>query len=77
MVAPPAGGDQSRGHELLIVIWIFTILALIVVVAKVFTKVKILKDAALDDVLTVFSLVRTVDPCPSPSCMLKTRLKHC
>lgn len=54
---PPAGGDQNRGPELVAVIWVFTALASFVVSLRLFTRVKILKETALDDVFTILSLV--------------------
>lgn len=54
---PPVGGDQNRGPELVAVIWVFTALASFVVSLRLFTRVKILKETALDDVFTILSLV--------------------
>ena len=56
-IALPAGGDENRGSELVAVTWVFTALATVVVCLKVFTRVKILKETALDDFFTVLSLV--------------------
>ena len=53
----PSGGDQNRGPELVAVIWAFTTLATIIVSLKIFTRVKILQELALDDLFTVFALV--------------------
>ena len=49
------GEDDNRGPELLAVIWVFTVLALVVVVAKFYTKVKILHDLGLDDLFIILS----------------------
>ena len=56
-MAPPAGGDQNRGPESVAVTWVFTALASFVVSLKLFTRVKSLKETALDDVFTILSLV--------------------
>ena len=56
-IAPPTEGDQNRGPELVVVTWVFTALASITVSLKLFTRVKIIKETALDDVFTILSLV--------------------
>lgn len=56
-VAIPAGGNDNRGPELVVVTWIFTALATVVVGLKIFTRVKIMKEPALDDFFTILSLV--------------------
>ena len=56
-MAPPAGGDQNRGPELVAVTWVFTALASFVVIVRLFTRVKILKETGLDDIFTSLSLV--------------------
>ena len=53
----PSGGDHNRGPELVAVTWAFTTLASIIVSLKIFTRVKILQELALDDLFTVFALV--------------------
>lgn len=56
-VAGPAGGVENRGPELVVVIWVFTALATVMVCLKVFTRVKIIKEPALDDFIIILSLV--------------------
>lgn len=56
-IARSAGGVEDRGPDLVAVTWVFTALAVIVVCLKVFTRVKIIKEPALDDFFTVLSLV--------------------
>jgi len=50
-------GDQNRGPELLAVTWVFTSVALLVVIAKFYTRVKVLHSTGLDDVLVILSMV--------------------
>ena len=50
-------GNQNRGPELLAIIWVFTILALLVVITRFYTKIKVLHKTGLDDALVVFSMV--------------------
>lgn len=52
-----ATGDQNRGPRLVIVIWLLTSLALIVVSVKIYTRIKIIREPALDDFFTVVSVV--------------------
>lgn len=52
-----ATGDHNRGPTLVIVIWILTALALIVVSIKVYTRIKIIREPALDDFFTVLAVV--------------------
>ena len=54
---PPSGGDFNRGQDLVIVTWVFTTLALVIVGLKVYTRIKILREPALDDVFTVLAVV--------------------
>lgn len=56
---PPSEGDQNRGPQLLAVIWIFTILALVVVSLKLYTRFRILREPGLDDAFTAVSVVRS------------------
>lgn len=56
-VAIPAGDHDDRGPELVAVTWVFTALATVVVGTKIFTRVKIIKEPALDDFFTILSLV--------------------
>lgn len=49
-------GDQNRGPELLAVTWVFTILALFVVIAKFYTKVRVLHNTGFDDWLVALSM---------------------
>ena len=50
-------GNPNRGPELLGVIWTFTILALLVVIAKFYTKARVLHKTGVDDALVVLSIV--------------------
>jgi len=50
-------GDQNRGPELLAVTWVFTSVALLVVIAKFYTRVKVLHSTGLDDALVILSMV--------------------
>ena len=56
-VAILAGDDDNRGPELMAVTWVFTALATVVVGVKIFTRIKIIKEPALDDFFTTLSLV--------------------
>lgn len=49
--------NANRGPELLAITWVFTVLALLVVIAKFYTKVKILRGLGIDDFLVVLSMV--------------------
>lgn len=49
--------NANRGPELLAITWVFTVLALLVVIAKFYTKAKILRGLGLDDFLVVLSMV--------------------
>lgn len=57
LTPPPIGGDRNRGPELLAVIWVFTIVALLTVGLKIYTRIKILRETGLDDLLIFFSTV--------------------
>lgn len=50
-------GDQNRGSTLVIVIWVLTGLALIVVSIKIYTRIKIIREPALDDFFTMLAVV--------------------
>lgn len=52
-----AGSDQNRGPELVAVTWALTAAAAFVVALRMFTRIRILKDMALDDFYVVLSLV--------------------
>ena len=56
-LAIPAGDNDNRGPELVALIWIFTALATVVVGIKVFTRIKIIREPALDDFFTILSVV--------------------
>ena len=56
-IALQAAVGGNRGPELVVTTWVFTALATVVVCLKVFTRVKIIKETALDDFFTVLSLV--------------------
>lgn len=51
-------GNQNRGPALLIVIWVLTGLAVIVVSIKIYTRIKIIHAPLLDDIFIVLALVR-------------------
>lgn len=57
MQAIAQDGNQNRGPELLAVIWTFTILALLVVIAKFYTKARVLHKTGVDDALVVLSMI--------------------
>ena len=57
LASPPVGGDQNRGPALLAVTWLFTGLASLIVSFRLFSRVKILKETALDDGFIILSLV--------------------
>ncbi len=69
--ASPTGGDQNRGPELVAVTWALTALATVVVALRMFTRIRILKDMALDDFYVVISLVSV--PVQAQSCCLQKR----
>ena len=48
---------DTRGPELLIIIWIFTVITILVVALKLFTRAHILHALALDDLFIFFSAV--------------------
>ncbi|KAL9025195.1 MAG: hypothetical protein Q9196_005943 [Gyalolechia fulgens] len=48
--------DHNRGPELLVVTWIFTVLALLVVITRFYTKVRVLRNIGLDDGLVALSM---------------------
>lgn len=52
-----ATGDPNRGPTLVIVIWILTVLALIVVSIKIYTRITIIREPALDDFFTGLAVV--------------------
>ena len=56
-LAPPPGGNQDRGPTLIAVTWTFTAMALVVVGAKVYTRLKIVRETALGDLFTMLSMV--------------------
>ena len=51
--------DDNRAPELLAVLWAFTILALIVVLLKICTRLRIIHETGLDDFFVFFSMVRS------------------
>lgn len=59
-LSAPAGGDENRGPELLAIIWIFTILAMLTVGVKTYTRMNIIRQTGLDDVLIFFSMVSRI-----------------
>ena len=54
---PPPGGDKSTAINLLSVTWFFTSLASVTVLLKIWTRVKLIRQWGLDDILTAFSTV--------------------
>lgn len=50
---------DNRGLELLAIIWVFTALAVITVILKIFTRARILHTLDIDDFFIFFSLVNT------------------
>jgi hypothetical protein len=48
---------ENRGPELLIIIWIFTVLTILVVGLKLFTRVNILHAFGFDDFFIIISTV--------------------
>ncbi len=55
--ASPTAGDHNRGPELVAVTWALTALATFAVALRMFTRIRILKDMALDDFYVMLSLV--------------------
>lgn len=55
---------ENRAPELLAVLWTFTTLALVVVLVKVYTRVKIIRETGLDDFLILFSMVNPTSRVP-------------
>lgn len=49
---------DDRGSELLAIIWIFTVLAVITVSLKIFTRAQILHALGVDDIFIFISLVK-------------------
>lgn len=54
----PTGDSHSTGPAILAVSWVFTAISAIVVGLKIWTRVKIIRETGLDDILTVIALVR-------------------
>jgi hypothetical protein len=57
-LAAASNGSDTRGTDLWIVIWIFTIIAMLVVGLKLFTRANILHAFGLDDFFIFVSSVR-------------------
>ena len=60
---PPEIAAQDKGPTILWAIWVFTIASTIFVAARLFARIKLLKNHGLDDYLIVVS---TVSPISSP-----------
>ncbi len=61
--AGPLPPDDSRALELLAVLWVFTVLALIFVGLKIYTRFQIMRETGLDDFFVFFSMVCFVGQC--------------
>lgn len=61
-----SGNHPNQGLTLVIVIWILAGLALVVVSIKIYTRVKIIREPALDDVFTGLAVVRSSDNRKAP-----------
>ena len=55
--AAPAGGNQSKGYQLITVQSIFFGLATLLVAARLYTRQRIVRKLAIDDLLMVISWV--------------------
>ena len=54
---PPPGGDQNQGPKIIIVQWVLTALALIVVGGRIFGRFRITHNAGLDDLWIIIAMV--------------------
>ncbi|KAL8991695.1 MAG: hypothetical protein Q9169_007739 [Polycauliona sp. 2 TL-2023] len=54
---PPPDGDTNTGRSILIITWLFTAISTIIVVLKVYTRLKIIRQFGADDVLTILALL--------------------
>lgn len=55
---PPAGGDETKAPELVAVFWVLKTISILCVAARLFTRIRLLRSAGLDNVVIVISLVR-------------------
>lgn len=53
----PLPPDENRAPEMLAILWIFTALALIIVILKIYTRFRIVQETGLDDILIFSSMV--------------------
>ena len=51
--------DDNKAPDLLAVLWTFTMLALIVVLLKIYTRLRIIHETGLDDFFIFLSMVRS------------------
>lgn len=56
-LSPPSGGDQNQGPRILIVEWVLTAVALIVVGARIFGRIRITRNLGLDDLWIIIAMV--------------------
>jgi hypothetical protein len=54
---PPAGGDQDRGSIILGVTWTLTLISLIFVCLRMYTRVRLVQRIWWDDWLAVIAIV--------------------
>lgn len=55
--SPPPGGDEDRGHGLLIVGSIFATVSTVAVLLRVITRAVVVKNLGLDDLLIILGAV--------------------
>ena len=63
---PPPDGDRNRGNQAIIIKALFTSLAFIFVLLRLYVGIAIRKRLGLDDLFIVLGLVSTLSECQSP-----------
>ncbi|KAL8682430.1 MAG: hypothetical protein Q9224_006781, partial [Gallowayella concinna] len=58
--SPPPDGNNNNGTSILIITWLFTIISTIIVILKVYTRLRIIRQFGADDILTILALVRII-----------------
>ena len=56
-LSPPPGGDEDRGHRLLVVGSIFATISTVTILLRLFVRTMIVKPLGLDDLLIVVGAV--------------------
>ncbi|KAL8681920.1 MAG: hypothetical protein Q9186_002006 [Xanthomendoza sp. 1 TL-2023] len=55
--SPPPDGNNNNGTSILIITWLFTIISTIIVILKVYTRLRIIRQFGADDILTILALL--------------------